>query len=86
MVFDVLAAPGNRVLRDVLVQMVFKFARGAWTSKWQIATSDKGMPPALGETVDIAGNVIAQWAWGQRLASTGENAPVSIMGRYEDEL
>lgn len=86
MVFDVLAAPGNRVLRAVLVQMVFKFARGAWTSTWQIATSDKGLPPALGEIVDIFGNVVAQRAWGQRLASTGESAPISIMARYEDKL
>ena len=70
-VFDILATNGQRVVRDLLLIMVHKMATLAETNMWQIQTSDKVVAAIVGEVVDQTGNVIADWAWGQRVPRTG---------------
>ena len=70
--FEVVATTGNRIARDILISMIWEMVKLTKDQGWAQATSDKVVAAISSEIIDQAGQVIAQWSWGQRILPTGQ--------------
>ena len=71
LVFQVVATAGQRILRDTIFIMASHFSNAAREQGWEVETSQKVVAAIIGEVVDQAGNVVANWAWGQPVPREG---------------